>query len=179
MPFLAGLAAACGGPPPDPPTAVIRADPATICRGDDHQTEIRFDATESTPALTLVPVGVDPDAPGLSYAWSFEGAAHEMVGGAPTDPEVRVTSAGDRPLHAHLEVTRADGGAARSLLSIPITVPDFRPCGGGCPSGAQCVPSHLGEVCVPSAPCEFDVDCPVCSECDLLVQICVPRAGVQ
>lgn len=109
----------CGAPPPDPPTAVIQANPETICLGDNHQTQITLNAHESAPRLALVPLPSEDDDV-LLYDWTMSGAAYEVIEGTLTGPELVVTTVGDRPLHVRLTVTNSEGGEARSLKSINV-----------------------------------------------------------
>lgn len=122
----------CGAPPPDPPTAVIQADPETICLGDNYQTRITLNALESAPRLALVPLPQGDDDT-LLYDWTMSGAAYELVEGTLTAPELVVTTAGDRPLHVRLMVTNSEGGEARSLKSINVVAME----NGVCPLHAE------------------------------------------
>lgn len=124
---------ACGEPPPPAPSAVIALEPSSVCLGDDFQTLIRLDASESAPTLTLVPVAPEPDDPPLRLHWSFSGAEHRVVEGDVHSVELGVTTAGDRPLHVALEVENAEGGSATTLKTVAITLPGD---GGPCPDGA-------------------------------------------
>jgi hypothetical protein len=163
-------ATGCGAPPADPPTAVIRANPASVCLNDDYQTDVWLDASESQPALSLVPVGDDPEGPSLSFEWSFAGAAYEERGRDPSGVEVQVATAGDRPLHVTLRVVNEAGGGATSTHSLPITIPEIRACEAGCAAGSSCFEG----VCAPLGACEHDVDCPICWRCDVSRR-CLPR----
>lgn len=115
---------ACGAPDPEPPTAVITADPETVPLGDNHQTVITLDAYNSAPRLSLVPVPPDPDEPPLDYEWSLSGAEHRIISGAMNEPELQVTIKGDRPLHVELTVRNDEGGVAASLKTISVTRTD-------------------------------------------------------
>jgi len=116
---LALCALGCAGPPPHPPTAVIDARPAQVCEGDDYATVVELSGARSSNVLSLVPEGADPDAP-LAYEWSLEGADYELVSGSLVGPTLSVVTAGDRPLHAGLTVTNADGGHATSTRTVAL-----------------------------------------------------------
>jgi hypothetical protein len=170
--------AGCSDPPRDPPTAVIRATPSTICQGDAFTTPVTLDGSESATGLTLVPVPPAEGEPPLVFEWSLSGAEYELDVGTLESPEVRVTTAGDRPLHATLTVITLDFGEATSTLSVPITVPTWRPCDGDrCPAGSVCKPAGDQAVCVPDRACEFNADCDVCMRCDIATGACVPQDG--
>lgn len=130
---LLTLGAGCGAPPPGAPSAVIEADPLAVCEGDGFRTPIRLDASASQPRLTLVPVPPDPEAPPLRFDWALAGAAHHVVGGSPTGPELTVTTSGARPLHVTLTVRDAEGGEATALETVAITARD--PARGICTEG--------------------------------------------
>jgi hypothetical protein len=149
----------------------VRADPSSVCLNDQFETTVRLDASESQPALSLVPVAEDPEGPSLSFEWSFAGAAYEDRGRDPSGIELLVATAGDRPLHVTLRVENEAGGEATTTHSVPITLPDFVACEAGCPAGSSC----LEGVCAPVAPCEHDVDCAVCWRCDEILDRCIPR----
>lgn len=117
-----GLLSACGSPPVDPPTAVVRADPASVCLNDNHATDVHLSGADSTPGISLVPVERDEDA-SLAFEWALSGAEHRVVSRDPTGVELVVTTKGDRPLHVELTVENAAGGRATTLLSLPITLP--------------------------------------------------------
>lgn len=113
----------CGAPDPEPPTAVITAQPDTVPLGDEHQTVIELDAHSSAPRLSLVPAPPDPDEPPLEFKWRLTGSAYRVVGGSEAGPELQVTMRGDRPLHVELTVRNHSGGVASSLKTISITSP--------------------------------------------------------
>lgn len=123
--------AACGAPPPDSPSAVIQPDPWAVCLGDDFRTVITLDGAQSTPRLTLVPTPPAPGSSPLRYRWRLSGAAYRVVGGSLSGPELRVTTAADRPLHASLTVEDDLGGVAVIDETVAITLPD--PDTGECP----------------------------------------------
>jgi hypothetical protein len=157
---------ACGEQPPHPPTAVIAATPASVCQGDGFETRVRLDGSRSLSRLALVPEPADPDAPPLSYEWSFSGAAHRVEGGEIDGVEVSVSTQGDRPLHVSLTVIEEGGGEATSVHSLPITSALIQRCDdGGCPSGKECVEHGAARVCAPEAECVYDIDCDVCWRC--------------
>lgn len=110
----------CAAPPAHPPTAVIDVSPEVICVGDDHATTVTFSGARSSDHLSLMPSPPGPDEPPLEFRWALEGAQHVVVGGDLTSPEISVTTAGDRPLHAELTVVDAEGGVATSLRSLAI-----------------------------------------------------------
>lgn len=117
---IAVLCCGCAAPPVHPPTAVIEVEPPVLCVGDDHRTTVTFSGARSSDHLSLMPSPPGPDAPPLEFSWVLEGAQHVVVGGDLTSPEISVTTAGDRPLHAELTVVDADGGEATSLRSLAI-----------------------------------------------------------
>jgi len=172
---LAMAATGCGSPPIDPPTAVVRSDPASVCRGDNFQTPVRFDASESQPTITLVPVPADPAAPPLELLWSFAGAEHKELGRDPSGIEVQLSTKGDRPLHVTLVVRNASGGEASTVFSLPITAGEVRRCDEGCPAGTGCLSTGGEQVCAPLGSCDLDIDCQVCWRCDADEDSCVPR----
>lgn len=116
---LALCALGCAGPPPHPPTAVIDARPARVCAGDDYATVVELSGARSSNYLSLVPEAADPDAP-LEFEWSLEGADFEIVTGSLVGPALSVVTAGDRPLHAVLTVTNAEGGQATSTRTVAL-----------------------------------------------------------
>jgi|GEM_PF-6459632 len=124
------IAIACGSPPPPAPSAVIVMSPSSVCVGDAFTTPIHLDATSSAQGLTLVYVRPDPNAPPLSYTWSFEGAAMRFDEGDAHSDTLTVRSSGDRPLHVTLEVRNSLGGVTDALASISITPVDAA---GRCP----------------------------------------------
>jgi hypothetical protein len=151
------VCAACSGPPPQAPAAVITATPTSVCVGDNFQTPIELDSLGSSPLLTLVYTPPSADAavaacalPGndVCYAWSFSGA---VCKGLSTDPvpcdviidpgsvepdgtvdgsSVLLTMAGDNPVLVTLQVTNAAGGVTTTQTSITITPLDDA---GACP----------------------------------------------
>lgn len=126
---VVAIVAACGAPPPDSPSAVIRIDPEHVCEGDGYATEIAISGRESAPRLSLVPVPPGPDDPPLTYAWSFSGGSILILEGDLDDPELRIATAGDRPVHVELTVGNGEGEAT-VVRTIGITVPD--PASGVC-----------------------------------------------
>ncbi len=167
----------CGSAPIDPPTAVIKAEPASVCQGDDFTTTIQLDASNSTAGLALVPVPPGEDDPPLSFSWSFSGAAHEELGRDPTGVDLQLTTAGDRPLHIGLTVRNAAGGQAETLHTLPITLPYDASCtkDADCESAERCIAYGGAKICALDVDCSFNVDCPVCSLCDPGLRRCVPR----
>jgi hypothetical protein len=120
-------AVGCGSPPPPAPSAVIIADPPSVCFGDDYATGIRLDGSRSTPHLSLVYSRPDPSEGQLTFAWSFEGSAYQVDPNSdPGSATMVVTMAADRPLHVRLRVTNAEGGVTEALTTIAVTfsVPD-------------------------------------------------------
>jgi len=123
--------AACGGPPPPAPSAVIRACPSSVCVGDDYATSIHLDATKSAPRLTLVEAPVDPQEPPLQIRWSFSGSAWLFDNESqPTQPDILVSMAADRPLHVTLRVENSVGGVSEALKTLSVTPLDAE---GVCP----------------------------------------------
>lgn len=173
--FACGVIA-CGAPPPDPPTAVVRATPSSVCLGDDFATPIRLDASESAAGLTLVPVPPPEDAPELSYAWAFSGAEVRELGRGEAGVTVDVATAGDRPLHVQLTVRTAQGGEATTLHTVPITLPPARcAADGDCTAGERCL-EHEGErFCGVDQDCAADAECSPCTRCDAAARRCVPE----
>ena len=151
MALLVLVLCACGGPPPPPPTAVIVAEPPSLCEGDGHATPVLLDGRDSAARLTLVPVPPDPDAPPLTYEWSFQGAEHRVVDGDLGSDHLTITAAADRPLHVTLRVTNELGGVAESIQTVGIT----RPTAG------------------PAVACGSDRDCGPCRRCE--DRVCVRR----
>ena len=127
---LALVGAACAGPPPPAPSAVIEASPRAVCLGDGNATRITLDSSSSSPELTLVPVPRKPTDPPLGILWSFAGSAYEITEGDPTADVVTLTMAGDRPLHVTLRVENAEGGVTEAVTTIAVTPRDAT---GGCP----------------------------------------------
>lgn len=130
--FLGALAVgACGEPPPPAPSAVIRACPSSVCVGDDFATSIRLNGKKSAPRLTLVEAPPDPDEPPLKVRWSFSGSDwlfdNESL---PTQPDILVSMAGDRPLHVTLRVENSVGGVSEALETLSVTPLDAD---GTCP----------------------------------------------
>ncbi|MBI4699690.1 MAG: hypothetical protein HY744_00750 [Deltaproteobacteria bacterium] len=173
------LVAGCGEPTAVPPSAVIVAEPTTVCVNDGFQTEIALDGSQSAARISLVPSPPADGGPQLSYAWSFTGAAYLLEDGELGDPQLSVTTAGDRPLHVRLTTRNAAGGEASSLVTISISVPAIAACRqGACPPGMSCVARAAGELCVPDAACTYNADCPICFACDVVLGRCVPREGL-
>ncbi|MBX3268783.1 MAG: hypothetical protein KF729_00895 [Sandaracinaceae bacterium] len=115
-----GCALGCAGPPPHPPTAVIDVSPATLCAGDDYRTVLSISGARSSADLSLLPAPPEPGAAPLAFAWALEGAAHVVVAGSRSAPQLSVTSAGDRPLHVVLTVRDDEGGEATSLRTVAL-----------------------------------------------------------
>ena len=128
--FIVLIAIACGSPPPPAPSAVIVMSPLSVCVGDAFTTPIHLDATSSAQGLTLVYVRPDPNAPPLSYTWSFEGAAMQFDDGDAHGDTITIRTAGDRPLHVTLEVRNAVGGVTDALATLSVTPLDSA---GRCP----------------------------------------------
>jgi len=142
--------AACSGPPPVAPAAVINATPSSVCVGDDFRTQIHHDSRGSSPQLTLVYTRPDPDAGDITYDWRFsgavcmdgnpdnpDGACDVVIDSASFDPtfaitgtDVLFTMAGDRPVDVTLRVTNAAGGVTETHATITITPLDDA---GACP----------------------------------------------
>lgn len=125
------LLCACGSAPPDPPSVVVVADPPAVCLGDGFRTVVTLDGSRSRPRLTLVPVPATADDPPLAYTWSLSGAEHRVVEGGVHEPILKVTTSGDRPLHATLIARSAGGGEASTTLSVAVTLAE-----GACASAA-------------------------------------------
>ncbi len=174
---LGAVVLGCGSAPPDPPTAVIRAEPASVCQADDFSTTIQIDASGSTSGLALVPVPPGEDDPPLSFSWSFSGAAYEELGRDPTGVDLQLTTAGDRPLHIGLTVRNAAGGEASTLHTLPITLPEDVSCteDADCKSPERCIAYAGAKICALDVDCTYNTDCPVCSLCDAGLRRCVPR----
>jgi hypothetical protein len=136
---IAVFVAACSGPPPVAPAAVINATPTTVCYGDAFRTQVHLDSRGSSPELTLVYTKPDPDAGDIAFDWSFSGAVckgldsdpkicNVKIDGASVDAlgqingtDVLFTMAGDRPVDATLKVTNAAGGVTVAHLTVSIT----------------------------------------------------------
>jgi len=111
---------------------VILATPTTVCLGDDYETPITLDGTESSRALTLVPSPADAKAPPLRYLWTLSGSPYRIVGpGTLTSEKLTVTIAGDEPLLVDLNVQNDTGGSADTTATISVTSLDA----GTCPLG--------------------------------------------
>jgi len=178
VPWAAALLAlGCGEATPPVPTAVVRTEPSSLCLHDDHATTVLVDGSESTASLTLVPAPPAADEP-LELEWAFSGDAHQLLG-EPSGVEVRLTAAGERPLHITLRVSHPSGGTATSLHTLPITLPAPAPsCAEAvCPTELECVEHGGQQICVPPEPCVFAADCPVCFDCDAALGRCLPRGG--
>ncbi len=130
------IAAACSGPPPTAPSAIININPSSVCVGDNFATPIHIDALGSSPRLTLVYTPPDPDAGDLKYLWALSGDQVQGDDGS-KEPDgtmdfdsVDLKMAGQRPVQVTLTVTNAAGGVTVSNATIPITplAPD-----GTCP----------------------------------------------
>lgn len=124
--LLCAVGFACGGPPPPPPSAVITADPAHVCAGDEYQTLVHLDAKSSAPRLTLIATRPDPSELPLAFAWSFSGSAYTIEDGDPASDTIVVRMRADRPLHVGLEVTNKSGGKATAERTIAIVLPDAK-----------------------------------------------------
>lgn len=124
------VSAGCGEPPPPAPSAVIHASPEAVCIGDEYETTIVLDASDSAPYLTLVYVPPDPDAPPLRFAWSFSGSQKTLLDGNEHGAELSLAMKGDRPLHVTLEVENDIGGVSSATKSIAVTPLDTD---GNCP----------------------------------------------
>jgi hypothetical protein len=144
---VAILLAACSGPPPVAPAAVINATPSSVCYGDAFRTQVHLDSRGSSPELTLVYTRPSPDAGDITFAWSLSGAVCTGMSDPPVcdvkiDPsstdalgelinsDVLFTMAGDRPVDATLKVTNAAGGVTTTSLTVTITPLDDA---GACP----------------------------------------------
>jgi hypothetical protein len=127
---IALVCGACGERPPPAPSAVIQATPEAVCLGDEYETTIALDASDSARFLTLVYVPPDPDAPPLSFAWSFSGSEKTLIDGNLASPLLSVAMKGDRPLHVTLEVENDVGGVSTVTKSIAVTPLDAD---GTCP----------------------------------------------
>lgn len=169
------LLVGCASPPPDPPTAVVTSEPSSVCVGDEFRTTLILKASQSAPSLALVPVPPDPEAPQLQFEWAFAGAAYEELGRDAS--EVQVRTKGDRPLHVTLTATNAGGGRAKTLLSVPLTLPEVERCEvTSCTDGTICLPYQGARVCIAEGECVSNVDCDdVCSFCDFATSRCLPR----
>lgn len=181
--FVSAFLLACGGPPPDTPSAVILLTPGTICQGDAQRTSILIDGTMSSRHLALVPLPPEdtsyPDGAmpiALTFAWTLEGDAHTISAGSLTSSTVTVTAAGDRPLHVTLTTTNLAGGTATSLRTLPITVPTVWPTNctadTDCPGGA-CASGH----CAGTTHCASSATCDPCFTCETIHMTCVPRGA--
>jgi hypothetical protein len=120
----------CGSPTPDEPSAVINADPKSICAGDNFATSINLDAKQSAPHLTLVATAPDPNEAPLQFTWSFAGAAMQIASGDNHTDSLTIQTAGDRPLEVMLHVVNGEGAASDALLTISVTELDAN---GKCP----------------------------------------------
>ncbi|MGH7330791.1 MAG: hypothetical protein ACREJX_20775, partial [Polyangiaceae bacterium] len=125
---------ACSNSQEDVPSAVIEADPKSICAGDNYATSITLNAKESAPHLTLVATKPDPNEPPLQFTWSFAGAP--MLYGTGYDEHTPITivqTTGDRPLEVTLHVANGEGFSTDALTTIAITQVDAD---GNCPQPA-------------------------------------------
>lgn len=172
-----GLLIACGGPPPDPPSAVVALSPATICEGDGHHTEVLLDGSDSSVHLTLVPVAPDPDEPPLRFSWVLSGADFVITAGSLTSDLLAVTSAGDRPLHAALTVTNGVGGVATTLRTVSITPFERERCSDDSDCSAGVCATDV-EACIPDHACDDDGDCAACFACETSTSRCLPRTDL-
>lgn len=122
LPLLAlSAGAGCGEAPPPPPSAVITVAPGEILAG--ARTRLMFDASKSTPRLTLVPTAPDPDDGELEYSWRFAGGVTEVRGDLEA-VAVSVTAGGDSPVHATLTVRNRWGGQVSALHTVPLVPSD-------------------------------------------------------
>ncbi len=128
--LLLAFSLSCGSAPADVPSAVINADPKSVCAGDNYATSIHLDAKQSAPHLTLVATAPDPGEPPLAFTWSFAGDAMQIEEGDMHTDSLTVQTAGVRPLEVMLHVVNGEGGATDALLTISVTEVDSN---GGCP----------------------------------------------
>lgn len=153
---------------------MIDASPTEVCAGDAYTTPIALSGARSAERLSLVPAPPAPGATPLVYEWTIEGDAHVIVSGALDAPELTLRMAGERPLHATLTVTNAEGGVAETLRTIGITFAEAPPCDDGCEDGTSCVQRDGESVCLPDGECASDEDCDACFVCDVELARCVP-----
>lgn len=123
--FFFLCASACGSSQQDVPSAVIEADPKSICAGDNFTTSITLNAKESAPHLTLVATKPDPNEPPLQFTWSFAGAPMQFGTGYDNHTPITVVqTSGDRPLEVTLHVVNGEGFSTDALQTISITQVD-------------------------------------------------------
>lgn len=181
--FVSVLLLACGGPPPDTPSAVILLTPETICQGDAMTTPVLLDGTMSSRHLSLVPLPPEdtsyPDGAmvvPLQFAWTLEGDAHVVTRGSLSTSTLTILAAGDRPLHVRLTTTNLAGGTATSLRTLSITLPTRWPtrctADAACPGGAC---DTTAGTCVGSVHCTSSATCDPCFVCDATSMTCMPR----
>jgi hypothetical protein len=74
---------------------------------------------------------VDPGEPPLKFRWSFSGSGWLFDNESrPTEPDILVSMAADRPLHVNLRVENSVGGVSEALKTLSITPLDAD---GACP----------------------------------------------
>jgi len=175
--------AGCGEAPPPPPTAVVEAQPESVCLHDDFTTQVRLDASLSSTGLSLTATPPPAEDTSLVYQWTFAGAAYRIEGRDESAREAwLVRSAGDRPLHVQLTVINQAGGEATTLFTLPITLPEpVRDCDGTtCSAGQHCADVAGRRICLPDLTCEDESpSCPACFQCDHASGRCLPREVVR
>lgn len=113
--LVAALLASCSQIGPRPPVPRFTVDPEFIPEGDDHATEVAFDATGSADELE------DPEVP-LDFAWDVDDPSRRIVGGALDEPFVAMTFAGERVVTVTLTVTDPDGLTGSLSRRVGLTV---------------------------------------------------------
>lgn len=100
-----------------PPVPRFSIDPPYIAAGDDFQTEVTLDSTDSADELD------DPSAP-LDVAWSFDDDRVRVAAGSANDPTLVITAPGERPVTIVLMVTDPDGRSSSLSRRLGITLPE-------------------------------------------------------
>jgi hypothetical protein len=119
--LLALVLMGCGEPPPPAPSAVISITPEAVCVGDEFETTIVLDGSDSAPYLTLVYVPPDPNDPPLDFQWTFTGSERSVIDGNTKSAMLSLAMKGDRPLHVKLRVENSIGGVSEVEKSVAVT----------------------------------------------------------
>ena len=166
----------CAEQPLGHPMAFFTMAPEYVCDGDDHQTVIRFDATQSAPNARLVIAGEAPDEGRVDLAWSVLADDFGVVEGDLRATRVAMTFPGARPVTIRLTVTNTAGQTATDARTVGVIFPTAAACktDDDCSANETCAPRDGQTACLPTRRCDTDDQCPACYRCDVASRWCTP-----
>jgi len=167
----------CAGKQEPHPSAILIVTPEYVCYGDDHQTVITLDGSQSSAKIHILPE-LDPQAVfgPVAYEWKISGTEVRIVEGSLLSSLLKITLDGRHVAEVVMTVTDDNGNEATITKVIGLSIPRNVRCFSvaNCPIlGETCVTTGRGAFCLNETPCSTNGDCKNCRICDSGEGLCM------